>query len=88
MTEIYTTDLLESETGMKKFKTNIDNVFIYHLQLGWNWKNSILSNQNDDRSGWYGEKSIHVEYSEFIDGNFCGKETVHYNGLEKEFQIK
>lgn len=79
---------IAAETGMRKYTTNIEGVFVYYLNSGWNWKNSILKNENDELSEWFGEKSIHIEFSEYIDGAFVGKETIFYNGLDEKYVLK
>lgn len=85
--EIYKADNIEiaAETGMRKYNSNIEGVYIYYIQKGWGWTNTIIAAQKDERSELNGERSIHIEFSEVIDGEFVGQENVLYNGLENDY---
>ena len=73
----------------KKYRTQIDNVYIYHVQLGSNHDDSILLNQNEPRAEEYGEKSVIVTYSDYLNHQYCGiiKYITYTYGIKSKYYV-
>lgn len=73
--EVVRNERIEHISGYSKWNTNIPNVFVYDVQLGWGFSNQI-------RRGWetcnysfediYKENAIIIEWRDYINGIFCG----------------
>lgn len=77
--EVVRNEKIESEAGYAKWNTNIPNVFLYDVQLGWGYPNQIKKNWEtyDDRiADMYKEKAIIIEWKEFINTRFCGSKKI------------
>lgn len=77
--EVVRNEKIESEAGYAKWNTNIPNVFVYDVQLGWGFTNLIKRHWRiyDDRL-WFlhKENAVIVEWEEFINNKFCGSKTL------------
>lgn len=76
----------ERQSGnWKKFNTNIENLFIYLVQNGGGYPYSILNEQKNKYSDIYGQKSIIISYSDYINGNLTGQivSVLHSRGTKK-----
>jgi hypothetical protein len=66
------TELIYFEPDLKKYKTNVEGVYIYDVKFGWINTAQILKNQNKTNSDTFGQKSVIITYSELINNNFTG----------------
>lgn len=73
--EVIRNEKIDSSSGYTKWNTNIANVFVYDVQLGWGYPNQIKKNWEtyDDRiADMYKENAIIIEWKEYINNRFCG----------------
>jgi hypothetical protein len=83
-------EIIESQSGLIKYSTNIPNLYVYGVQLGWGYSRSIIEMQNREGDYFYGEKSIILVYKEYINGKLCGgiRDIVYTRGIKSKYTIK
>ncbi len=82
--------VVDDQGSLIKYSTQIDNVYIYEVQLGWGYANNILSQQKVEQEPIYGEKSVIVTYHDFVMNiGLCGGvEYIHYTrGLKSKYFV-
>ena len=85
LTQIKAVELVESTKDWQRFSTNVDNTFVYRVQVGWGYTSSILHHIKDKREKIYGTKAVILNYQELIDGRlecFNKKIVVSHKDLE------
>lgn len=83
-------EILLDQSGIVKYSTQVENVYIYEVQLGWGWRNQILKDQKNKDAIEYGQKSIIITYKDYINGiGFCGGIcSIDYTyGIKSKFKI-
>jgi hypothetical protein len=83
-------EVVYDEGKLIKYSTQFDNIFIYEVQLGWDYANNILSGQKVKQDPVYGETSVIVTYHDYIQPlGLCGEvEYIHYTkGLKSKYFV-
>jgi hypothetical protein len=82
-------ELVASQSGLNKFSTQENNIFIYDVQLGWGYNHNILADQKDQRSNVFQQKSIINTYSDNINGKLVGKlvSQTFTRGLKSQYYL-
>lgn len=80
---------IESETGLIKYSTNITNLYVYGVQLGWGYSKSIIEMQKNRDEDIYGEKSIILVYKDYVNGKLCSgiKDIIFTRGIKSKYTI-
>lgn len=73
VTEVTEQELIYSQGGLKKYSTNKKNTFVYYVQIGWGFAQSILKNLKNKRDETYKEKVIIYTYSDYVNNQICGQ---------------
>ena len=55
-------NILVNETYLKKWNTNIDNIYIYFVKYGFKLPAHILYKQRKENNEWYNQLSIIIEF--------------------------
>ncbi len=82
---------IEKTDGLIKYSTNVYNVYIYDVQVGWNYSKSIIKDQKDKSSNTpiAGEQSIIITHSDFINNQPAGPilKITYTRGLKTKFSL-
>lgn len=83
-------EIVQEATGIVKYSTNIPNLYVYGVQLGWGYSKSILKMQINKYEDTYGEKSIILVYKDYVNGKLCGgiKDIIYSRGTKSKYTVK
>lgn len=67
--------LVEVQSGFKKYSSKFDDVYIYEVQLGWGYATSIIEEGNTHPNSYIPkkEKCVIYTYHDWIDNHPAGK---------------
>ena|SRR5574344_1487140 len=82
-------EIVQEATGIVKYSTNIPNLYVYGVQLGWGYSRSIIDQQNCEGDYYYGEKSIILVYKDYVNGKLCSgiKDIIFTRGVKSKYTI-
>lgn len=82
--------IVENLPYLRKYTTQVNNVFIYDVQIGQQYKTRIFNDQKDIQSPRFGEKSVVVIFSDYDEerGPYGITEYIGYtDGLKRKYDV-